>query len=149
MNLEMNTYILISLIIIGIIILISSIIIINILNKIKNRKNIIQNIDNEKTLDELNKLIDYKCKNYTEKIFIPLQNKSIKNIEWTIREEQVKEATINISTEILSSLSNEFRLKLTYLIKEERIDTFITELVYELMYSIVIKINSKTLTKFK
>ena len=57
MNLEMNTYILISLIIIGIIILISSIIIINILNKIKNIKNIIQNIDNEKTLDELNKLI--------------------------------------------------------------------------------------------
>ena len=99
----------------------------------------------KETLDNLNRIIEFKCKNYAEKVYIPLQKKSLKDMDLTIKTDSLNKAVAIISTEIITSLSKEFKKELYCIINEKSLDVFITEQVYEIMSSITLQMNSKAI----
>jgi len=105
--------------------------------------------DHQKTISELLNIIEYKCENYSDQIITQLQNMSLTNREDLINHDKTKELTALISAEVILLLSKEFKKKLKYVIGEEYIDLFITEIIFNMMVKIINNRNLNALKKIK
>lgn len=112
-----------------------------ILTHLKNNK---QNIMSQETIESFMKdisvLINYKCSVTYEKIIIPLSEKDLKNRK-TITDETLNNITVEISNEILNTLSNQYLMKISSVIKPEQIESFIISMVYDTLSKLVINLN--------
>lgn len=92
--------------------------------------------------------ISIECDNTFEKVIYPLINKDITGGTRLINDDMLNSMAAEISNDIIMSLSDDYRYKVSTVINNDSIDGFILKLVYDTLSSLVIKINSNTIKKF-
>lgn len=119
--------------------------------KEKNEKNyippIISNVTIEEILKDLDTLIKYKCENLYQKVLLPLKNKTLGNSDTIITDEILDSLTLETSKEIIDQLSDNYKEKIYLVIKEEKFEEFIVNLVYDKISNIVIQMNKESVRK--
>lgn len=120
-----------------------------ILKNFSVNKNINNNITAstfQKTMEDLDRIIQRKCSIAYRRALEPLVNKSLKN-KPLINDKIVNELTIQITKEILEEMSDSYRKKLEDIYKEDILNDVILEQVYNTITEMSMVINKKSINK--
>ena len=120
-----------------------------ILKNFSVNKNINNNITAstfQKTMEDLDRIIQRKCSIAYRRALEPLVNKSLKN-KPLINDKIVNELTIQITKEILEEMSDSYRKKLEDIYKEDILNDVILEQVYNTITEMSMAINKKSINK--
>lgn len=100
----------------------------------------------QKTMEDLDRIIQRKCSIAYRRALEPLVNKSLKN-KPLINDKIVNELTIQITKEILEEMSDSYRKKLEDIYKEDILNDVILEQVYNTITEMSMAINKKSINK--
>lgn len=100
----------------------------------------------QKTMEDLDRIIQRKCSIAYRRALEPLVNKSLKN-KPLINDKIVNELTIQITKEILEEMSDSYRKKLEDIYKENILNDVILEQVYNTITEMSMVINKKSINK--
>lgn len=100
----------------------------------------------QKTMEDLDRIIQRKCSIAYRRALEPLVNKSLKN-KPLINDKIVNELTIQITKEILEEMSDSYRKKLEDIYKEDILNDVILEQVYNTITEMSMVINKKSINK--
>lgn len=107
----------------------------------------VSNITIEEILKDLDTLIKYKCENLYQKVLLPLKNKTLGNSDAIITDDILDSLTLETSKEIIDQLSDNYKEKIYMVIKREKFEEFIINLVYDKISNIVIQMNKESVRK--
>jgi peroxiredoxin family protein len=115
------------------------------------KKNVKENsstseINYQKIMEDLDKLIQRKCFTAYRRALQPYVSKALKNRP-LINDKVVNEITIQLTNEILNEMSDAYKSKLEIIYKAELIKDIILELVYNTVTEMAMKINKDSIDK--
>lgn len=111
---------------------------------IKNSKGNLKNnkiqLNYQQLMDDLMKIIQYKCMIAYRRILKPLVDKSLKG-KPLLNDKIVNAVSIQVTKEIMDELSDDYFNKLYSVYKKEKIEDIILELVYNTVTEMALTIN--------
>jgi len=100
----------------------------------------------QKTIEDLDKLIQRKCYVAYRRALEPYVNKALKNRP-LINDTVVNNISVQITKEILEEMSENYRSKLEEIYNAEKLDDIILELVYNTVTEMAMNINKSSINK--
>lgn len=100
----------------------------------------------QKTIEDLDRIIQRKCMTAYRRALEPYVNKALKNRP-LINDKVVNELSIQITKEIIEEMSDSYREKLEDIYNADRLDDIILELVYNTVTEMSMVINKKSINK--
>jgi len=119
---------------------------INFMKKNANENSSTSEINFQKIMEDLDKLVQRKCFTAYRRVLQPYVSKALKNRP-LINDKVVNEITIQLTKEILTEMSDAYRSKLEIIYKAELIEDIILELVYNTVTEMAMKINKDSIDK--
>lgn len=116
------------------------------LNKTVKNENTTLSSTFQKTIDDLDKLIQRKCYVAYRRALEPYVNKALKNRP-LINDTVVNNISIQITKEVLEEMSESYRAKLEEIYNAEKLDDIILELVYNTVTEMAMNINKTSINK--
>lgn len=100
----------------------------------------------QKTMEDLDRLIQRKCAVSYRRALEPYVNKALKN-KPLINDKVVNEISVIITKDILTEMSDEYRNKLEHIYNAEILNDIILELVYNTVTEMAMSINKTSIKK--
>lgn len=119
---------------------------INFMKKNTDESNTTTELSYQKIMEDLDKMIQRKCYTAYRRVLQPYVSKALKN-KPLINDKVVNDITIQLTKEILTEMSNDYREKLESIYKAEQLDDIILELVYNTVTEMAMKINKDSIDR--
>lgn len=119
---------------------------INFMKNNANESNTTAELSYQKIMEDLDKMIQRKCYTAYRRVLQPYVNKALKN-KPLINDKVVNDITIQLTKEILTEMSNDYREKLESIYKAEQLNDIILELVYNTVTEMAMKINKDSIDR--
>jgi len=98
----------------------------------------------QKIIDDLDKIVTRKCYTAYRRVLQPYVSKALKN-KPLINDKVVNDITLQITTEILEEMSDDYKQKLLLVYKEDLLEDIILEMVYNTVTEMSLTINKNSI----